>query len=465
MKFIALEPEVNLYKEGFEENDILQRAAVGKELSALVERIEDPLVIALEGHWGAGKTYFLKRWVGAHRLQNQGQAKTVYFDAFAHDYLSDPLPALVDALSVRFPESDKQSAVKMIKDVAFKLVKPVARVGLAIATHGAAEALKGFGAVAAEATGDEAAKEIENYWQQEDGRRTAMEGFKSELEKLVGPPAGAEGKATGARLVIVVDELDRCRPDYALEVLEVIKHFFSVPGVSFILGVNLSALENMVKARYGQDIDAAAYLHKFIHVSLALPSVIKKDSNSSKAVSVYLKHYLRLQDIPPHIAKILERHLDIVTRRNKVSIRDIGKILNAIPLLSKDILTPGRAHVGWIEVVITLIVSQIIRPDLYPKFLNATVKEDELVNYFDAMPLRPSEEMSGNPISFYHHPNRYLFALWMFLVQGGALPNEREDMVQHFYECFIGYGRPENSREVPGIAHRNHIDLFTLTRG
>ena len=72
-------------------------------------------------------------------------------------------------------------------------------------------------------------------------------------------------------LIIVVDELDRCRPDYALSVLEIVKHFFNVKNVHFVLGVNLRALENSVEARYGTGIDANNYLKKFIHIKTSFP--------------------------------------------------------------------------------------------------------------------------------------------------------------------------------------------------
>lgn len=289
MKIFPPEPQVTLYQEGFEELDVLQRVAIGQSLSNLVQRIEDPMVVALDGGWGTGKTYFLKRWVGAHTLDNNGTATTVYFDAFANDYLSDPLPAIVSALSERFPQ-DQESAVTRIKAAAFKLAKPLARFGLTMATFGATEVLAPVGDAAVNAMNAEASNALEYYWSQEAGRRAAMREFHSALAELVDAQTNEEDGNTpaGAQLVIVIDELDRCRPDYALEVLEVIKHFFAIPGVAFILGVNLEALENSVKARYGPDIDASAYLRKFINVSLALPSEIGRPHEMKDTVVVYL---------------------------------------------------------------------------------------------------------------------------------------------------------------------------------
>jgi hypothetical protein len=98
MRLTPKEPVFKPGKIGFPEDDPLDRAASGKALSGLVERIEDPMVIALDGGWGTGKSWFLKRWVGQHRLDYPDQARTVYFDAFAHDYLDDPLVAVMGVL-------------------------------------------------------------------------------------------------------------------------------------------------------------------------------------------------------------------------------------------------------------------------------------------------------------------------------------------------------------------------------
>ena len=106
MRFLPPEEPIELYKSVFDD-DLLGRKKVSQSLSNILDRIEDPLVVALDGRWGTGKSYFLKRWVGAHKMQNSGKALTIYFDAFAHDYLSDPLIALVGALSKRLPKSEK----------------------------------------------------------------------------------------------------------------------------------------------------------------------------------------------------------------------------------------------------------------------------------------------------------------------------------------------------------------------
>jgi predicted AAA+ superfamily ATPase len=105
MKYIVPVPDITLYEDGFKKFDLLDRGEKGKQLSELVERIDDPLVIAIDGPWGSGKSFFLKCWVGAHSVENEGSAKTVYFDAFENDFLDDPLLSLTSAITDRMGQN------------------------------------------------------------------------------------------------------------------------------------------------------------------------------------------------------------------------------------------------------------------------------------------------------------------------------------------------------------------------
>ena len=76
-------------------------------------------------------------------------------------------------------------------------------------------------------------------------------------------------------LVIMVDELDRARPDYAVKFLETLKHFFQTKGIVFILAVDKAHLESSVKSLYGSDINFPEYYRKFVHRNVSLPAPIE----------------------------------------------------------------------------------------------------------------------------------------------------------------------------------------------
>ncbi|WP_299663014.1 P-loop NTPase fold protein [uncultured Ruegeria sp.] len=284
------EPKIKLYEDGFADHDKLSRKATGDKLSELVERIDDPLVIALDGAWGSGKSIFLKCWVGEH-LKRAEETQTVYFDAYKHDYLDDPLVALTGAIAHRFRTSeDKQQEenekrTQNLKKTAWAVSKAAGRIGLSAVTFGATEILSDLGDEIAQPVGEEAKaflsketgdKQADQFWDAHQAKIAAMGAFRLALADLTEPKSenGVDAKPT-KKLVIVVDELDRCRPDYALSLLETIKHFFDVEGVHFVLGVNLTQPQNSVKARYGSGTEAEAYLQKFYSLQFKLPNRIQ----------------------------------------------------------------------------------------------------------------------------------------------------------------------------------------------
>lgn len=458
MKILPPIQEVDIYNEGFGDNDLLERKKVSKSLSDLVDRIEDPLVIALDGNWGTGKTHFLQRWVGAHTLENDSNATTVYFDAFSHDYLNDPLPALVSALTDRLPDSNKDK-IERVKKAAFKLVKPLARIGLAVATFGATEALNDLGDAAVAAVRDESADALDKYWREETGRREAMFEFRNALEALA--EASLED-SDGSSLVFVIDELDRCRPDYALEVLEVIKHFFSVPHVHFILGVNLTALENSVRARYGQNTDGHAYLKKFIQITVELPAKLGSGYNTRVTNLVYLKHLVNKMGVPQHLASPLESQLALVSKSNYTSMRDVEKIVSSIALANEEILTRNNWFTGWVMVFLDLVLSKIMRPDLYPKFLNGHVNSDDLYSYFGATDLLLTEKLGEEYNSNFDREMHWKYLTWLYISEDKKIEELHPDLIKAIGRQFGDFGLRGQKSLLPMEIHLKWLERFSF---
>ncbi|MBN8190433.1 AAA family ATPase [Salipiger thiooxidans] len=330
MHLLPPQPEIALYDDGFDINDILNRATIGKDLSNLIERIEDPLVIALDGPWGSGKSHFLKRWVGAHCKDNGGTATTVYFDAFKSDFLDDPLIALTGAIAEKLENGAQGSRWQQAKTAAVKLYRPALRIGLAAATGGISEYTGAVLDAAVAASSKEAEQAAEAFWRREDGRKAAMQQFTDALTKLT---QGEGSEDPGKPLVIVIDELDRCRPDYALATLEVIKHFFAVPRVHFVLGVNLEALGHIVRSRYGADVNAQEYLKRFFTLSIELPDEVPGD-RSLRAELKYFVSTARKMNLPATLVNEATSHLKLSIPASQISLRDIEKILSSIALSS-----------------------------------------------------------------------------------------------------------------------------------
>ncbi|MYF46103.1 MAG: hypothetical protein F4073_01755 [Rhodobacteraceae bacterium] len=447
MKF-NFEQKIDLYNDGFEDNrnDLLQRKKTGKALSSLLNEIEDPLVVALDGQWGSGKSYFLKRWVGQHFKENK-DSTVVYFDAFAHDYISDPLPALVTALNGRTEDKN----VNNLKKAVFKLAKAGSRASLAFFTAGGFEATGILGKVISKIIGDQAEKNLEEYWEQEEGRNDAMEQFRAALESMV----SAE---KNNKVIIVIDELDRCRPDYALEVLEVIKHFFSVDNVHFVLGVNLEVLENMISVRYGNKIDANAYLQKFMQVKLELPDGAAYPFFKNR--DLYLDQLLMQLEVPEQIGNSLKFQIKLVARNNSITLRQIEQIISAVKLASNVVLTDEKIESGRIAVMNDLIISRIVRPELYAKFLNATITPDDLKSYLGTNNHELGRERDPNN-NFSASSSYYS---WLFLAENEDF-DKANDQIQHAIKNFrfpSSLNSDISPSDIPKIVQDEYLDLFHL---
>jgi len=306
--------KIDIYTDGFEKHKVLlDRSAEGARLSHLVRVVDDPVTIAVDGAWGAGKSHFLKCWVGEH-LKTAPNTEMVYFDAFRHDYLDDPLVALSGALVERFEDPKSKTApaanakfAKGLRKAAPKLGRLALRLGVSYVTAGIinrADNWVGSGDDVAEeeaqetskalttTTGVAAQSAIDEFWQAEDGKQAAMAAFR---DAIIGWTEPDEKGHPTRRLVVVVDELDRCRPDYALNLLEIMKHFFDVAGVTFVLGINMRAMQNHVVARYGAGVDAGLYLQKFVQVTMRLGEREDRYGSSSKVVPFFRKMLIQME--------------------------------------------------------------------------------------------------------------------------------------------------------------------------
>jgi len=446
MKLFPPQEKLSIFEQGFDGADLLGRREAGQRLSELLEKVEDPVVVAVDGPWGSGKSHFLKRWVGAHRLENGGTATTIYFDAFANDFLDDPLIALTGAIGERLPAGKEQDHWKTAKTVAYKLARPLLRLGAAAATAGATELAGPVLDAVIEAGGKEAEKAAEDFWRREDGRKAAMLKFQECLAQLT---------EAGTPLIVVIDELDRCRPDYALSVLEVIKHFFSVERVHFVLGVNLGALEHIVRARYGVGVDAADYLKRFISLSMRLPEWVG-EANSVRAQIRYFENAAANMGIDQRFASEVTRHLRLAAEPAAISLRDVEKILTRLVLLPNAKEMNTLFH-GWQTVIISHVLFQVVRPDLYQAAFRGSLTITDIDRFYGIT--AKMIDASGRSTYGYDNVAAVLHGLWAFALRDDAQPvQEAED----FSRSFSNFGFGSTAEILPQI-QRNYFGLFQIS--
>ena len=234
-------------------NDKLDRRQVAEILTHLMVSFEGPCVLAVDAAWGTGKTTFLRMWTRHLRKLN---LSVVEFNAWQTDFAVDPFLALSEELAEEL-KSHKDALGHKVDDFKEATLKILRQVGPDLARTVVSVLLGStVGGVAGDALASLADERLSHY---RDAKR-AITTFRQTL----GDVADALSKhREGRPLVVVIDELDRCRPSYAIELLETAKHLFAVDRVVFVLAVNRAELAQSVRALYGSGFNADGYLRRF----------------------------------------------------------------------------------------------------------------------------------------------------------------------------------------------------------
>ncbi|MFA6962818.1 MAG: P-loop NTPase fold protein [Opitutaceae bacterium] len=255
-----------------------KRVHFAKSLTSLLRSAQDGMVVFVNAPWGAGKTTFAQMW---RAYLNKEKLDTISFDAYASDYVADPFISftgeIMELLEKRIAQNKgvqeitrnfREAAVSFLQHaapVATKIAVKVATAGILNGTElkGLGEALASSSDDVSDATAEAVRRRIDHYSEE----KAVLANFRTKLRQV----AALVRDTQGFPLTIIVDELDRCRPSFALELLERIKHLFDVEGVVFILLVNRAQIETYVRTVYGNEVEAATYLQKFGDLFVDLP--------------------------------------------------------------------------------------------------------------------------------------------------------------------------------------------------
>jgi hypothetical protein len=248
-------------------NDLLGRRESANALTELICTTQEPLVLSINASWGEGKTTFLKMW--RQMLENK-EVKTLYFNAWENDFSDEAFVSLIgelefgiEGLSLKSPDESKEQLLKA-KKFASSLIRRGIPTAVKLATAGLVN-LDELSEVAIAEYGEKLAEEQVRHY--EDSKKS-VKGFKQALSDLATAISDAEKPLP---LVILIDELDRCRPLYAVQILEAVKHFFSVPNVVFVLALDRKQLGYSICSMYGAGMDVSGYLRRFIDIDYNLP--------------------------------------------------------------------------------------------------------------------------------------------------------------------------------------------------
>lgn len=285
-------------------NDKLKRESYAKRLTTLIQNTRGPYVIGLTSPWGSGKTFFLRAW---ERDLVEQKKPCVYFNAWKSDITGDPLLSLMATIDEQLTK--KGFILPKISHLLSGVIDALPFIGKVGGRLVTASGNPGVGACV------EAGGQLVEYAKSNIANNIK---FQAQLKKLAEKITEIFGRFP---LFIMVDELDRCRPEYAITLLERIKHLFQVPGVVFLLAIDATQLLLQVEHTFGlkkhpwgvekiqgESIDPRVdYLGKFFDAYYSLPS---------PDIKSFVKMYLENM-------KELTRYNKIFSEKTKLPLPDL----------------------------------------------------------------------------------------------------------------------------------------------
>ena len=363
------------------ENDRLGREEPAEILTHLLGSIEGPCVLAVDAIWGNGKTTFLRMW--AQHLRNE-KFPVVKFNAWETDFSGDPFVALSTAVIEELEGLGQNNNTPLEQKIAKtkELVKEVAqRIGPGL-IRSVTEGIPGVGPLIGQALASYAEARLTGYQE----AQQSVNAFRAALQNMAETLSESHEHRP---LVVMIDELDRCRPSYAVELLEVAKHMFAVDHIVFVLAVNRSELAHAIKALYGGGFDAEGYLRRFFDVDFVLPEPER---------NAFIEDRLSAIQIDKYFERTQDRHAqgEVQVARNllrgffgtpDLSLRRIAQAIQRLGLVLASLRSDRRA---FATTAVVALILRTINADLYHRFVRGEVSDFEVV---DAVFVRPEAKV------------------------------------------------------------------------
>ncbi|MEO0045443.1 MAG: hypothetical protein RL705_634 [Bacteroidota bacterium] len=367
--------EIEIDSENPFSNCKLDRQKFSNVLTGIINSYSEGFVMAINNKWGTGKTTFIRMW--EQDLKNK-KYQTVYFNAWENDFENNPLVALMGELKTLTNKKTEPEFKNTLKKAATlsKQILPVIAQAVAdkyIDTKEIKDLINGVTKGIADV--------FENDVNEYATKKKSIIEFRKSLSTFIA------NTNEGRPIVFIIDELDRCRPNYAVSILEQIKHFFSVPNIVFVLSIDKVQLGNAVRGVYGSDrIDADEYLKRFIDIEYSIPEPEKNVYNK------YLYDYFRFDEFLEKVErknhfelnadkKVFLEVSEILFSNSSITLRQQEKIFSHSRLALRS-FTDKMYLIP--EVFLFLIYIKVMNEEFYNKIKFKQISIEELqISYYE----------------------------------------------------------------------------------
>ncbi len=376
--------DIDVPNEAPFQNDQLNRKPVVEFLSDLIGRLDGPFVMALDSTFGTGKSTLVRILIEC--LKNKGH-RCVYFNAWKVDYATDPLVALVasiDRIELGLSdESQKNKFQEQIQTVR-AYTTALTKTSFINATKVLSSGVIDLEAILSEAKSSESKTDRNRDVVEEFNQESELfDNFRHELTKAVewlqdDDTVQQLNVTNKPNLVFFVDELDRCRPTFAIQLLERIKHLFDIPNIVFVLSLNKKQIESSIKAVYGAEIDAAEYLRRFFNLEYGIPIADTQRYISSLITRFDLNpiFYERNSSITRYDRKHFVEYLNIIANAKGLSLRDIERCITRLRIVMDQTQSDQYLDPVLLALLIVLYTNE---PEYFNQIVNGQVSPEDVI--------------------------------------------------------------------------------------
>lgn len=346
--------------------------------------VEGSFVISLNGKFGSGKSCFLEM------MKNELEAEqynVIHVNAWKNDFFDEPIITIASEI-IDYLNNQKSSNDNVIKNLKDTLVTVIGSA--AISSNQIIDRITGINI---KKTAEIVEKEI-NDRNEKMGHKIFKDYVEKsnlfiQLNKSIDDYLSSLGNKP---IFILVDELDRSRPDYAVNFLETLKHFFQTKGIVFILGVDKSQFESSVRCLYG-DLEFSEYYRKFIHRNVNLPKLNK--SSNCKYIKQKVTEYFKEDKHYTHeIEENDEKQISALCDYFNLSLRQIDELFR---ILSYTLTAAenNKKKYGVLISAVLYIVIYLHNEDNATKIKNNEFQLKDYIKLFENIGLIREEYDSG----------------------------------------------------------------------
>lgn len=298
-----------------------------KELQEFIKKVDTPYVLGLDGGYGTGKTHFATRFCA----QMHEEIMSLYFSAWEKDYYNNPLLSFVEMIAWLVKEESERFDMDCIKQAKATIQSLLNASDVILSLQ------LPFFSISYQTNVSRFLKNLKKQILPTDILQKAKYDLAEFIKRL-----------PNHKLILIVDDMDRCRPDIAVKTLEVIKHFFDIEGLIVIIPVGKERLTKYINAFYGLPTDSREdkeeYLQKFLNETIQIPELnylkICQDKITAKDFTqnlVYEGDYYNsitvLQEWMAHYAKLA-----------RLSYRETSEIINQAKIFCNNYKEPIRCR-------------------------------------------------------------------------------------------------------------------------